>query len=94
VEALRKAGRTVAITSRLGDGFPDLVVARLNGSGLARLIEVKPLEALSKDMLAGGPWSMSRRKLLTPAERKFHESWPVLIPIVVSIEEALEVTRC
>lgn len=38
VHGLRKAGLSVAITSSLGDGFPDLVVGR---AGVTYLLEVK-----------------------------------------------------
>lgn len=38
VHALRKAGLSVAITSSIGDGFPDLVVGR---AGTTYLLEVK-----------------------------------------------------
>lgn len=38
VEALRKAGWHVAITSSLGDGFPDLVVSK---GGWMAYVEVK-----------------------------------------------------
>lgn len=38
VAALRKAGATVTITARLGNGFPDLVVGR---NGATYLLEVK-----------------------------------------------------
>jgi hypothetical protein len=100
VEALRKAGRTVAITSRLGDGFPDIVSDSSDMSrivpwigGVCVMVEIKPSEGLSKGMLKAGPWHSMRRKLLTPAELKFHNSWPTIIPIVVSVEEALEVTQ-
>lgn len=38
VRALRQCGWMVWDTSRLGDGFPDLVIAR---AGVLRLVEVK-----------------------------------------------------
>ena len=43
VDALRKVGATVAITSGVGDGFPDLVVG---AHGRTLLIEVKSGRAL------------------------------------------------
>ena len=60
VKALRKLGATVAVTSALGDGFPDLVVG---WRGVNHLVEVK-----------NGSLSPSKREL-TPDEEKFHATW-------------------
>jgi hypothetical protein len=75
VEALRKAGATVHITSSAGDGFPDLVVAYQRQT---YLLEVKD-----------GTKPPSEREL-TPDQVRFHVEWnggPCLV--VNSVSEAL-----
>jgi Holliday junction resolvase len=74
VTTLRKIGCSVAITSGLGDGFPDLVVGR---RGRNLLVEVKD-----------GSKIPSKRKL-TPDQIEFHAAWRGTIVIVESIDEAL-----
>jgi hypothetical protein len=37
VDALRKVGASVAITSRLGDGFPDIVVGYMGQNAMAEI---------------------------------------------------------
>lgn len=74
VKALRAIGCTVAITSSLGDGFPDLVVGY---RGRNYLIEVKD-----------GNKPPSRRKL-TKDEKQFSESWKGQYAVVESIDEAI-----
>lgn len=87
VAALRKAGRTVAVTSKMGDGFPDLVVGSPYGRVL--LVEIKDEDPARY----GGPYSPSRHVLLTGDQPDFHRRWATAIPIVFTIEEALKVTR-
>lgn len=74
VAALRRAGASVAITSSLGGGFPDLV-AGLNGK--TYLLEVKD-----------GTKPPSKRRL-TPAESRFHASWLGHVCVVETEDEAL-----
>ena len=77
VEALRQCGATVAITSKLGGGYPDLTVGY---RGVTFMMELKD-----------GDKSPSERKL-TPAEEKFHREWrggP--LHVVNSVREALQV---
>ena len=76
VKALRDIGCSVAITSSLGGGFPDLVVGRDQRN---YLMEVKD-----------GSLSASRKKL-TKEERKFLNGWRGHIVIVENVEEALTV---
>ena len=67
-------GCKVAITSMVGNGFPDIVVAWM---GTNYLFEIKD-----------GSQSPSKRKL-TPAERKFHAQWEHAgqVDIVTCVEE-------
>lgn len=74
VEALRKVGASVAITSALGSGFPD-VVAGYRGTNT--LIEIKD-----------GFTPPSKRKL-TPAEKSWHDAWRGQVCVVETVEEAL-----
>lgn len=75
VEALRKIGCTVAITSGVGNGFPDLLVGY---RGTTTMLEVKD-----------GERAPSERKL-TEAEAHFLATWrggPAVV--VTSVDEAL-----
>jgi hypothetical protein len=74
VTALRKVGCSVAITSSLGKGFPDIVVG---WKGRNYLLEIKD-----------GSKTPSQRKL-TPDEQKFHDFWFGDIKIVESVDDAL-----
>lgn len=74
VEAYRAIGASVAVTSQLGNGFPDLVVGF---RGRNWLIEIKD-----------GTQPPSKRRL-TPAEKKFHEAWRGQVDVVNNITEAL-----
>ncbi len=76
VEALRAVGATVAITSMIGDGFPDIVVGY---RGENYMIEIKD-----------GSKPPSKQQL-TPDEKKFHNIWRGKIDIVISVDEALEI---
>jgi len=73
VNALRKLGCSVAVTSAMGKGFPDLVVG---WRGRNFLLEIKDGEAIP-----------SKRKL-TPDEQKFHDFWLGDIKVVESVEDA------
>lgn len=75
VRALRAIGASVAITSALGDGFPDLVVG-FRGKNF--LVELKD-----------GRKPPSARKL-TEAEECFSERWRGQIAIINNIEEAIK----
>jgi len=74
VKALRKAGATVAITSAVGDGFPDLVVGF---RGLNYLLELKD---------SGQPPS---KRHLTPEQGKFFEKWKGEAYVAETVEQAL-----
>lgn len=74
VEALRRAGYSVAVIHRLGQGIPDLLIGVDDGKGgVNLLLEVKvPGEKL------------------TPDETKWHAAWKGQVAIVTSPEEALD----
>ena len=76
VEVLRKLGCSVAVTSMVGKGFPDIVVGR---NGKNWLLEIKD-----------GNQPPSKRSL-TDYEFIFHENWKGQIAIVNNVEQAIEV---
>lgn len=76
VLALRDVGASVAITSMVGSGFPDIVVGH---RGRNFLFEIKD-----------GSQPPSKRKL-TPDEQEFFDTWRGTIFIVNDINEALEI---
>lgn len=72
VSYARKLGFSVAITSSLGGGFPDIVLGK---NGINFLGEIKD-----------GKKPPSARKLTEP-EQKFHNEWRGQICIIESIED-------
>jgi Holliday junction resolvase len=80
VEALRKAGAQVQSLAAIGDGCPDLLVAK---HGKVWLVEVKD-----------GAQPPSKRQL-TADEVRWHAAWRAHLPVVVveSAEQALEAMR-
>lgn len=90
VEILRRTGRSVAITSALGNGFPDLVVGwrgqccdhQCQGPEHLRGRLCLPME------IKDGELAPSRQKL-TPDEANFHAQWRGPIVIVRTMIEAL-----
>lgn len=75
VAALRSLGATVAITSTVGQGFPDICVGY---RGRSILMEVKD-----------GSRPPSERKL-TPDQKDFHAAWRGEITVVTSATEAID----
>lgn len=73
-DTLRKAGASVADTSRLGQGFPDLVAGI---RGINYLIEIKD-----------GNKIPSQRKL-TADEAKWHDGWRGQVCVIENVEDAL-----
>lgn len=73
VEALEKVGYSVCVTN-MGDGFPDLVIAR--SSQDAKLVEVKNPRWIAYT--------------LTADQKKFHSEWRGQIYIVTSVQDALD----
>lgn len=78
VKALRKCGAQVAITSQVGNGFPDLTICI---ASINILVEIKD-----------GRKPPSQQKL-TEAEQKFHDSWLGPLHVVRSVDEALELIK-
>ena len=76
VKALRNVGASVAITSQMGKGFPDIVVGY---RGLNFLFEIKD-----------GNKVPSKRKL-TDDEVQFFGNWHGQVDIVESIDDALKI---
>lgn len=87
VQALRKAGYTVAITSQLGDGYPDLHVAKTRQV----LMEIKTPTSMRWVSTKEG--DRSRVELLSDDELEFHNRWPCYIPIVFDSIEAIKAAR-
>lgn len=75
VKALRRVGASVRDTSRLGEGFPDLVVGYRADNFL---LEVKD-----------GTKPPSARKLTQP-EEEFINNWRGTVYVVKSVGEALQ----
>ena len=76
VDALKAHGWVVTDTSRVGGGFPDLVIER-GALGICRFVEIKD-----------GSKPASARKL-TPAEMRFHR-WMRMVGVTVQIVESVE----
>ena len=79
VDALRKAGCTVAHTHAAGAGFPDIAAGY---RGVTYLIEIKD-----------GLLPPSARTLTKP-QVEWHEAWKGHVCIVTSVEEALLAVGC
>jgi len=75
VKALRAIGATVAVTSTVGQGFPDICVGF---RGRNFMIEVKD-----------GRKPPSERRL-TPDQVDFHAAWRGEVVVVESVEQAIE----
>lgn len=74
IQKFRGAGYSVAVTSNLGSGFPDLVVGKY---GINLLIEIKD-----------GDKPPSKRKL-TEDEERWHQAWRGTV-LIVETEEHIE----
>lgn len=75
-DVLRDLGFIVVNTARVGNGFGDCVIARRNRTWV---VEIK--KSRNKGPKIG--WK------LTPAEKKFHATWPDDVPIFDSVESVL-----
>ena len=75
VKCLRKLGCHVADTSKVGKGFPDIVVSHL---GVTVLVEIKD-----------GAKAPSARKL-TPQQVQFHDECQGFIVVVESIDDCVK----
>lgn len=77
VEGLRALGASVAVTSSLGGGFPDLVVG---WRGTNHLLEIKAPPG------ARGGTSRAR---MTQDERSWHAGWRGRVHVVKSLPDAI-----
>jgi Holliday junction resolvase len=75
VNALRRAGASVAVTSHVGGGFPDVVVGF---RGVNYLFEIKD-----------GSKPPSKRRL-TDDEQRWHDGWNGEVVVVNDVDEALK----
>lgn len=75
VQAFRSLSCSVAITSAVGDGFPDLVVG-INGLNI--LVEIKD-----------GAKPPSERRL-TPAQVDFHGNWRGQVVVVETVDDVID----
>lgn len=74
VKDLRKCGFTVAVTSGIGEGYPDLTVSKDNKT---RLVEVKD------------PSKPPSQRRLTEDQEKFHAAWQDTIIIALTTEDVI-----
>ena len=72
VEGLRKLGYSVAITSMMGKGFPDIVVAK---DFKTMLVEIKD------------PSQPPSKRKLTADASKFHAKWNDLVIVAETIHD-------
>ena len=72
VEGLRKLGYSVAITSMMGKGFPDIVVAK---DFKTMLVEIKD------------PSQPPSKRKLTADELKFHAKWNDIVIVAETIHD-------
>jgi Holliday junction resolvase len=78
VKNLRKLGYSVAVTSGLAKGFPDIIVGK---NGKNWMIEIKD-----------GDKPPSKRTLTDP-EIKFHAEWQGQIAVCNNIDEVLKIIK-
>ena len=75
MKAARQLGASVAITSSLGNGFPDAVIGF---KGVNHLVEIKD-----------GDKPPSQRKL-TDDEQKWHDGWKGKVCVVENIDDIID----
>lgn len=78
VEFARKIGFSVAITSQLGKGFPDIVLGKLQQTFLAEI----------KD-----PKKFPSQRILTDDELIWHERWGGHVCVIETDEDVLRLDR-
>lgn len=74
VKQLRQCGFSVAVTSQLGDGYPDIVVGK-HGKNL--LVEIKD------------PSQPPSKRKLTPDEEKFHSNWQGKVIVAMDVQDVI-----
>lgn len=75
VMVLRKLGYSVAVTSQLGKGFPDLVVGR---RGVNVLVEVKD------------PDKPPSKRKLTADEMEWHDKWKGIVITAQTVDDVVQ----
>lgn len=75
VKQLRQLGFSVAVTSQLGKGFPDIVVGK---DGRNLLVELKD------------PNQPASARKLTPDEMEFHNNWRGEIIVALDVSQIIE----
>jgi Holliday junction resolvase len=76
VEQLRRCGVSVAVTSMMGKGFPDIIAGH---NGVNYMIELKD-----------GAKTASRRKL-TEDEQEWHKKWKGKVHVADDIDDCLKI---
>jgi hypothetical protein len=77
VETLERCGAKVRDTSKIGEGFPDLLVL---WRGHLFLVEIKnPAEATREQAADSDHVGM-----LTPSQLKMREAWPVIVALTAA----------
>jgi len=77
VAGLRDCGYSVAITSQLGSGFPDIIVG--SSSGRNYLFEIKD------------PSQPPSKRKLTKDEEEFKASWRGQYAVIETLDDALKI---
>ena len=83
VQAFRALGLTVAITSGVGDGFPDIVVGGLMPCMCGSAHRVKQTKIVEIKSLTG---------ILTPDQKEFHAIWRGQVDIIRTEEDVFQLT--
>ena len=86
VDGLRAAGYSVAITTKVGFGFPDLVVGKWRNLYPDRCPDCGRLHWYNWLLEVKSPGGR-----LNDNETTFHENWRGQVAVVYSLDEALEV---
>lgn len=81
VKAARSLGCSVAITSTIGGGFPDLVIGTYAGRRINLLVEVKD------------PTKPKADRVLTKDQVEFHEAWRGQVAVVETVQDLVDLIK-
>lgn len=81
VKAARSLGCSVAITSTIGGGFPDLVIGIYVGRRINLLVEVKD------------PTKPKADRVLTKDQVEFHEAWRGQVNVVETVQDLVDLIK-